>query len=234
MLHKLPLLEGKPVKPLDFPPNVEMPERMSETRQTLEQRRNRNYEETHRQLVERAVGLIGRDGIDSLTVATLARDARMNRSTVYYHFESREALLGAAKEWFGARLSEMMVAPGDSQAWLEKAVQFALKNTQLMHEWVMDLVNHAPISRNFPRWDSLVELASRSPQVARMEDGKGGPGSSDPLDAEIWATVLLASVLMAPRLFLAGVKPDQDVGVVARYYAMVLRRMMQSSQRAAR
>jgi hypothetical protein len=63
---------------------------------------------------------------------------------------------------------------------------------------------------------------------------QGGPGSSDPLDAEIWATVLLASVLMAPRLFLAGVKPDQDVGVVARYYAMVLRRMMQSSQRAAR
>jgi AcrR family transcriptional regulator len=53
----------------------------------------------------------------------------MNRSTVYYHFESREALLGAAKEWFGARLSEMMVAPGDLQAWLEKAVQFALKNT---------------------------------------------------------------------------------------------------------
>jgi len=207
---------------------------MSETGQTLEQRRNRNYEETHRQLVERAVALIGRDGVEALTVATLARDARMNRSTVYYHFDSREALLGAAKEWFGARLSEMMVAPGDSQAWLEKAVQFGLGNPELMHEWVMDLVNHAPITRNFPRWDDLVELASRSPQVARHEDGKGGPGISTPQDAEVWATVLLASVLMAPRLFRVAVQPDQDIALVARHYALVLRRMLQSSMRSVR
>lgn len=207
---------------------------MSETRQTLEQRRNRNYEETHRQLVERAVALIGRDGVEALTVATLARDARMNRSTVYYHFDSREALLGAAKEWFGTRLSEMMVAPGDSQAWLEKAVQFGLSNPELMHEWVMDLVNHAPISRNFPRWDDLVELASRSPQVVRHEEGKGGPGVGAPQDAEVWATVLLASVLMAPRLFRVAVQPDQDVTLVARHYALVLRRMLQSNLRSAR
>lgn len=207
---------------------------MSETRQTLEQRRNRNYEETHRQLVERAVALIGRDGVEALTVATLARDTRMNRSTVYYHFDSRETLLVAAKEWFGAKLSEMMVAPGDSQAWLEKAVQFGLANPQLMHEWVMDLVNNAPISRNFPRWDDLVELASRSPQVVRHEEGKGGPGAIAPHDAEVWATVLLASVLMAPRLFRVAVQPDQDVGLVARHYALVLRRMLQSSLRGAK
>ena len=207
---------------------------MSETRQTLEQRRNRNYEETHRQLVERAVALIGRDGVEALTVATLARDARMNRSTVYYHFDSREALLGAAKEWFGARLSEMMVAPGDSQAWLEKAVQFSLGNPELMQEWVMDLVSHTPISRNFPRWDDLVELASRSPQVVRHEDGKGGPGAAGPHDGEVWATVLLAAVLMAPRLFRVAVQPDQEVAQVARHYALVLRRMLQSSLRGAR
>jgi AcrR family transcriptional regulator len=207
---------------------------MSETRQTLEQRRNRNYEETHRQLVERAVMLIGRDGVDALTVATLARDSRMNRSTVYYHFDSREALLCAAKEWFGAKLSEMMVAPGDSQAWLEKAVEFGLSNPQLMHEWVMELVNHAPITRNFPRWDDLVELASRSPQVVRHEEGKGGPGIVTPHDAEVWATVLLASVLMAPRVFRVAVNPDQDIGAVARQYALVLRRMLQSSLRGVR
>lgn len=207
---------------------------MSETRQTLEQRRNRNYEETHRQLVERAVGLIGRDGVESLTVATLARDARMNRSTVYYHFDSRESLLKAAKEWFGARLSEMMVAPGDSQAWLEKAVQFSLTNPELMHEWIMDLVNHTPIQRNFPRWDDLVELASRAPQVVRHEEGKGGPAAAQPQEAEIWATMLLASVVMAPRLFRVAVRPDQEVELVSRHYAQLLRRMLQSPQRVAR
>lgn len=207
---------------------------MSETRQTLEQRRNRNYEETHRQLVERAVGLIGRDGVESLTVATLARDARMNRSTVYYHFDSRESLLAAAKEWFGARLGEMMVAPGDSQTWLEKAVHSSLSNPELMHEWVMDLVNDTPIHRNFPRWDDLVELASRSPQVVRHEDGKGGPSAALPQDAEIWATMLLASVVMAPRVFRVAVRPDQEVELVSRHYAQLLRRMLQSTPRAAR
>jgi len=192
---------------------------MSETRQTLEQRRNRNYEETHRQLVERAVGLIGRDGVDSLTVASL---------------DSREALLSAAKAWFGARLGEMMVAPGDSQVWLEKAVQFSLLNPELMHEWVMDLVNHPPIHNNFPRWDELVELASRSPQVTRHEDGKGGPTVSGAHDAEVWATVLLASVVMAPRLFRVAVRPDQEIELVSRHYAQLLRRMLQSTQRTAR
>lgn len=207
---------------------------MSETGQSLEQRRNRNYEETHRQLVERAVGLIGREGVDALTVASLARDARMNRSTVYYHFDSREALLSAAKGWFGARLSEMMVAPGDSQMWLEKAVQFSLLNPELMHEWVMDLVNQAPIHSNFPRWDELVELASRSPHVARPEEGKGGPAAAGTHDAEVWATVLLASVVMAPRLFRVAVRPDQEIEAVSRHYAQLMRRLMQASQRGAK
>lgn len=233
LLHKMHLIEGKSFKPLDFLTNVALPRGMSETGQTLEQRRNRNYEETHRQLVERAVALIGRDGIEALTVASLARDSQMNRSTVYYHFDSREALLAAAKAWFGARLGEMMVAPGDSQAWLEKAVQFTLGNPELMREWVTDLVNQAPISRNFPRWGELVELASRSP-LARQEEGKGGPGSGLELDAELWATILLASVVTAARLFRVAVRPGENEDLVARHYARLLRRMLQSSSRLTR
>ena len=179
------------------------------------------------------MALIGRDGAEALTVSALAKDARMNRSTVYYHFESREALLTAAKEWFGARLGEMMVAPGDSQVWLEKAVHFSLTNSGLMHEWIMDLVSLAPINRNFPRWEDLVELASRSPHVARAEEGKGGPAANRQ-DAEVWATVMLAAVLMAPRVFRTGVRPDEGDADVARHYAAVLRRMLQSTMRVSR
>ena len=36
----------------------------------------------------------------------------MNRSTVYYHFESREALLASVKQWVGMRLSDALLGVG--------------------------------------------------------------------------------------------------------------------------
>ena len=46
-------------------------------------------------MIETAVRLISETGPDALSIAALARAMGINRTTVYYHFEHREALIGA-------------------------------------------------------------------------------------------------------------------------------------------
>src|ERR1700752_2067815 len=63
------------------------------------QKRNKGFEETHREMIETAVRLISEKGVEALSIAALARATGVNRTTVYYHFENREALIAAVKAW---------------------------------------------------------------------------------------------------------------------------------------
>ena len=63
---------------------------MQKTR-TTERKRNRGYEETHQSLIETAVRMLSEKGVEALSVSALARETGINRTTVYYHFDSREA-----------------------------------------------------------------------------------------------------------------------------------------------
>ena len=62
-------------------------------------RRNRGFDDTHREMIETAVRLISEKGAEALSVAAIAREMGINRTTVYYHFQSREDLLQAVSAW---------------------------------------------------------------------------------------------------------------------------------------
>lgn len=190
---------------------------MDELRSPADQRRNRNFAETHRQLIERAVSLIGSDGVDVLSVSSLARDAGMNRSTVYYHFESREALLLAIKEWVGMRLSEAMLGIGDPAARLERSLEFALGHPAVVHLWVMDLIEDGPIEEKLPFWGVLVDAFQRGQGL--MEPG--AEARMPRADAEVLALALLSTVLMGTRVYKAAVRPQDSTPVIARRFAGV-------------
>ena len=51
----------------------------------------------HQMLIELAVGLIADRGIDALSLSALARAAGVNRTTIYYHFTDRDALVAAVR-----------------------------------------------------------------------------------------------------------------------------------------
>ena len=61
--------------------------------------------ETLTSLIETAVRLISQKGAGALSNAAVARALKINRTTVYYHFRSREALLRAVKVWSAEQLS---------------------------------------------------------------------------------------------------------------------------------
>src|SRR6476661_8340519 len=71
-------------------------------------RRNKGFDETHQELIETAVRLISERGMDALSITALAREIGINRTTVYYHFDSREALLHAVSSWATAQLAKGM------------------------------------------------------------------------------------------------------------------------------
>jgi len=187
-----------------------------------DQRRNKNFEQTHRQLIERAVELISGGSSASLSVATLAREAGMNRSTVYYHFESREALMAEVKLWVGRQLGEILLGYGDQVLRVEKAILFVLANSSVVHLWVRDLVENGAINQHFPSWDTL---------VGKVESGflnsRGGVqrASAEVGDGELWSTVLLTIAVAAPRLYQFAVRPDEDHQKIARRFATAYGRL---------
>lgn len=203
---------------------------MDELRNHVDQRRNKNFAETHRQLIEQAVSLIGRHGLDTLSVASLARAAGMNRSTVYYHFDSREALIEAVRGWVGDRLASLLTGHGDATERLERTVAFGLAHEAVLDMWFADLTEPGDIRARFPLWDILVgSIRSGRGIGAGVGIGSGaGAVARDDSAAEVWGCVMLAAALMGPRLYKSSVRPDDDAGVIARRFARAYQAMLEA------
>lgn len=142
----------------------------------------------------------------------------MNRSTVYYHFESRDALLGEVKQWVGQRLSDLLMGEGNPAQKLSQVVAYVLTYPDVVALWVMDLVSGAPVRVNFPYWDLLLNALRHGPAVFNPI---GAEGDAGPPETEVWASVMLAVTLMAPRLYKFAVRPEEDLSSIAQRFATV-------------
>lgn len=174
-------------------------------------RRNKGFEETHRELIETAVRLISEKGADSLSVAAVARAAGINRTTVYYHFDSREALLAAVKSWAGAQLDSGMDLTAAVPERIAAISRFVLENPELIKLWIDDFISGGDIRRSYSRWDELVSGVGDYFAKTRPEEK---------IDAEVYCVMLLTASIIGPRVYAGGVRPDVPrEAVVARFLA---------------
>jgi AcrR family transcriptional regulator len=179
---------------------------------SAEQRRNRNFAETHRQLIERAVELIVKNGADKLSVASLARDAGMNRSTVYYHFDSREALIDAVKAWIGDKISKLLIGQDDPALRLERTVEFVMTYADVVHLWISDILFAGGVREGLPFWDGLVHsMGSKQAMITQ----KSGLANVPEPDAEVWSAIYLSAAMMGPRLYKTSLRPNETPAQVA-------------------
>ena len=186
-----------------------------------DQRRNRNYAETHRALIEQAVTLIARDGVEALSVAALARTAGMNRSTVYYHFESRDALIAAVKQWARDRLSlgfQQVVEHGQRAG---QIVNFVLANPEIVRLWIEDFIAPGDIRERYPSWDGMM--------LGIEQVLKGVLGEED-IDAEVWSVMMLAAVFIGPRVFKNSIRPDLDITRIAERFGREQQRFLEKGR----
>ena len=172
-------------------------------------RRNKGFEETHQELIETAVRLISEKGADALSVAALAREMGINRTTVYYHFGSREALLHAVKGWATTRLDAAMDTNASQPERISDVSRFVLANPDLIKLWIDDFVSGDDIRNSYASWDELVA----GTQI-RLEEENPGQG----MDAEVYCVMLLTGSIIGPRVYRNSVRPDlADEEIVARF-----------------
>ena len=174
-------------------------------------RRNRAYAATHQALIEAAVRLISEKGAEALSVAGLARAVAINRTTVYYHFASREELLHAVSIWSAEQLSHGLDPQVDQEKRIDFIARFVLENPDLIKIWMEDFVSAGDIRERYPKWDELVAGTQ-----ARFDQLR--PGES--ADAEVFCTLLLTGAIIGPRVFRNSVRPDlDDQSIIERFRA---------------
>lgn len=181
-------------------------------------RRNRNYEDTHRVLIEKAVELISESGADAVSVSALARATRINRSTVYYHFDSRDALIAAVRKWSSEELAKGVNPDTSRRAGVDHISSFVLRNPEIIKLWIDDYIAAGDIRQRYPQWDSLVEHIAQA--FARH-------APDEPCDAEVYCALMLTSAFIAPRVFKNSVRPNESIERIVERFTREQQRILQ-------
>ena len=181
-------------------------------------RRNRNFEETHRVLIEKAVELISRYGADAVSVSGLARAAAINRSTVYYHFDSRETLIAAVREWSSEQLAKGVHTDATRRASANHISSFVLQNPEIIKLWIDDYISAGDIRQRYPQWDNL---------VAHIAQAFAQHAPEERCDAEVYCALMLTSAFIAPRVFKHSVRPQESLERVVERFTREQQRMLQ-------
>jgi len=173
--------------------------------------RNNGFVQTHRQMIEAAIRLISEKGVEALSLAELARELNLNRTTLYYHFKNREQLIAEVKQWASQQLTVGLDMELSQQERIEYVTRFVLENSELIKLWIDDLLSGADIRQCYPGWDDF---------VTGMRDTWSSPEGAPPLDAEVFCLNLLVSAFIAPGVFRNSVAPDASIdSIVARFSA---------------
>lgn len=183
------------------------------------QRRNKCFDETHRGMIKTSASLIAEKGIESLSIAALARAMGINRTTVYYHFDSREKLIDAVKTWSSDQLAQAFRQDMTREDRIEHIYHFVLDNPELIKLWLDDLMSVGDIRQLYPHWDELVN------GIREHFLGSDLEGAIDP---EVFCVNLLTSAFVGPRVFKHSVCPTADNEAVVQRFKAESMRMLAS------
>lgn len=173
------------------------------------QRRNKGFEETHQDMIATAARLISEKGVDALSISAIARAMGINRTTVYYHFESREALIAAVKSWSADQLAKAFQPYASLPERIDYITRFVLEQPELIKLWIDDFMSVGDVRERYPYWDKLVEGFRVS--LAGDEAHEAG-------DAEVFAVILMTASTVGPRVFKNSVQPGEDTETVVRRF----------------
>jgi AcrR family transcriptional regulator len=177
--------------------------------------RNNGFLQTHQQMIEAAIRLIAEKGVDALSLAELARELNLNRTTLYYHFKNREQLITEVKQWASRQLTVGLDFELSQQERIEHITRFVLENSELIRLWIDDLLSGADIRQCYPAWDEF---------VAKIRDSWLSPRDKPAPDAEVFCLNLLVSAFIAPGVFSKSVAPGASIDMVVERFSTEHRR----------
>ena len=176
-------------------------------------RRHRSYTDSHAEMIETAVRLISEHGVASLSIAALARAMGIDRTTVYYHFKDRDALLSEVKAWSSTQLTRAFSFDASLEERIDYTTRYVLEHPELMKLWIDDFVSIGDIRNSFPLWDAMIEGFQA--------------GSESKIDAEVYFVNLLTSAIIGPRVFKNGVSPGADIEEIVKRFRIERLRLIE-------
>lgn len=171
---------------------------MTSNRNDSAPRRNKGFDATHQTIIEAAVRLISEKGVDALSMAAVSRAVGINRTTLYYHFDDRETLIEAVKAWSSEQLTRGFTPDLPQGQRIDHIARFVLEQDELIKLFIEDFIASGDIRTRYPQWDALVQGIERD--IASPND--------EPVDAEIYCTIMLTAAFIAPRVYRNSVRPD--------------------------
>lgn len=179
-------------------------------------KRNKSFEETHRELIETSVRLIAERGASSVSLAALARAVRINRTTVYYHFPNREALMREVKLWSSQQLARAFDLQTTQEERIDYITRFVLDNPELIKLWIDEFTSPGDIRDRYPSWDRMVKsMAAHFASIGEQD-----------VDAEIYALNVLITAFIGPHIFKASIAPAEAAGSVVHRFRIEQERML--------
>lgn len=169
-------------------------------------------------MIETAVRLISEKGADALSIAAVAREMKIDRTTVYYHFASREALLRTVSDWATEQLAKGMDTGASQGMRAAEISRFVLDHPALIKLWIDGFVSGGDIRESYTRWDELV--AGLRERFAREQPG-------EEIDVEVYAVMLLTAAIIGPRVYANSVRPKESI-------ASIVERFLREEQRVLR
>lgn len=174
-----------------------------------EGKRNKGFAQTHREMIDAAVRLVSEKGADAMSIAALAREMGISRANVYYHFESREALLAAVRDWASEQTARGMDANSSVFERTVEICRLVVEKPELMKLWIDDFINGDDIRKIYPMWD---------PFVQGMQERFDKEQPEQEIDAKVYCTIMLTTAFIAPRVFARSVEPSESAeAIVARF-----------------
>ena len=180
-------------------------------------RRHKTFHETHRELIETAVRLISQQGVGALSNAAVARAMGIHRTTVYYHFDSREALLRAVKIWSAEQISMAFNRDAPQKERIDYITRFVLENPELIKLWIEEFLSPGDIRQSYPFWDALVEGIEARASAGRRREA---------VDAEVYCVMLLSSAIIGPRVFRNRVAPKEGTESIVQRFGNERQRLL--------
>lgn len=159
--------------------------------------------------------LISEGGVGALSMSAVAQKLGMDRTTLYYHFKDREALIAEVKATSSARLIKAFTFEGPIEERIDYTTRYVLENPELIKLWIDDFISVGDIRDNFPQWDTFIETYK---QVHADDE--------DPADPEVYFVNLLTSAVIGPRVFKNKVCPDADTETIVRRFRVERLRMI--------
>jgi AcrR family transcriptional regulator len=164
---------------------------MTKSKRHMPNNLSRNYVNTHELLIKKAGELISKKGSAAFSISDLARVTGITRTSIYYHFDSRQELISQAEKWSSEQEAKRADRRDLCRIDIEHVSSFALRNPAAIKLWIQDYIGAGNIRQRYPQWDGL---------VARMAEAFVELQPDEHLGAGVYCAVMLTSAFIAPSL----------------------------------